>query len=331
MRIRSRELLRLVAIFVSTAAVAGAADRLAAQKLGEPAAKPETGIALPDRRPPPTTQQMPDDAAVVEIERRFIELQNEDIELRKENNELRKEILLGRSKLVDWWLAAVAVLLTTFGVILAIAGFFGFRRFREIEKEARESVSAAERQFEKAATLVDNIKTTKQQADFILGSLKETTSEFVRDNPERADEVARSVRENPMATLVDRAIADAISLQGSEDFEAAIEKWRSIANLSEGTDRGLAARSWFSVGYLCQEISDTEAAIMAYDRALQMNPGSAAAYNNRGNANCDLGLHEEALADYGAAIRLSPDDAAAYYNRGAAKSDLGLHDEALAD
>ena len=330
MRMHSRGLPRSIAFLALTVVIAGAADRLVAQKLDEPAPKSEAGSALPDQRPP-STQQVPDNPAVVEIGRRFLELENEDNKLRKENNELRKEILQGRSKLVDWWLAGVAVLQTLFGIGLAIAGFFGFRRFHAIEKEARESASAAGQQADRALSLINDIETKNQQATSIVKRMEQITSETVSEDLERADEVARNIRNNPAATLVHQAIANAISLQGAGDSEAAIEKWRSIANISEGVDADLAARSWFSIGYLLQETSNPESAIAAYDRALQMNPDSATTYNNRGIAKGNLGRHDEALADFDEAIRLKPDFAMAYNNRGNAKRHLARHDEALAD
>ena len=55
------------------------------------------------------------------------------------------------------------------------------------------------------------------------------------------------------ASPVDRAIADAVSLQRAGRIEEAIEKWRSIANVAEGSDNDLAARAWLSVGYLLYE------------------------------------------------------------------------------
>jgi predicted TPR repeat methyltransferase len=52
--------------------------------------------------------------------------------------------------------------------------------------------------------------------------------------------------------------------------------------------------------------------------------------NNRGNALCDLGRHEEALASFHRALALKADYAPAHYNRGNALRDLGKYDAALA-
>ena len=52
---------------------------------------------------------------------------------------------------------------------------------------------------------------------------------------------------------MDRAIADAYSLQRAGRIDDAIERWRSIANIAETIDNDLAARAWLSVGYLLYE------------------------------------------------------------------------------
>ena len=55
------------------------------------------------------------------------------------------------------------------------------------------------------------------------------------------------------------------------------------------------------------------------------------AYSNRGNAQNNLGRHEEAIADLDEAIRLNPDFAMAYYNRGRANTSLNHMDKARRD
>jgi tetratricopeptide (TPR) repeat protein len=63
--------------------------------------------------------------------------------------------------------------------------------------------------------------------------------------------------------------------------------------------------------------------IQDYNKAIELNPDFADAYNNRGIAKYDLGDYRGAIQDYNKAIELNPDFADAYYNRGIAKYDLG--------
>ena len=72
-------------------------------------------------------------------------------------------------------------------------------------------------------------------------------------------------------------------------------------------------------------------AIADYDRAIELKPDYAEAYNNRGIANRILECHSEAIADYNRAIELKPDFAEAYNNRGVAYDSLGDKEKARRD
>src|SRR3989304_1117908 len=63
---------------------------------------------------------------------------------------------------------------------------------------------------------------------------------------------------------------------------------------------------------------DYSKALVAYDRALKLDPNSSSALVNRGTVLGQLGRNEEALADYDRAIELHPSFQAAHYNRGLA-------------
>ena len=243
-------------------------------------------------------------------------------------DELKRELLDHRSKLVDWWLAATAIFLTSmsvfmtfFVIVIAIVGYFGFQRFEDIE-------TRAEGHAEEAGRIVEQIKGMHSTAQTLVESMN---AETVRNDPDKASEVVETVQQSPVASPIDRAIAVAILLQQQGEIEQAIEKWRSIANVAEGVDSQLQARAWFSVGYLYGEEDNWEAAVGAYDKALELNPDLVEAYNNRGVMQNKLGQYEAALADLNEAIRLKPNYLNAYNNRGVAKRNLGQYDEALAD
>ena len=75
---------------------------------------------------------------------------------------------------------------------------------------------------------------------------------------------------------------------------------------------------------------DALLALTSYDRALALQPRSADALFNRGNALLALGRYPEALASYEKALELRSDDAEALNNRGNALRALGRHAEAVA-
>ena len=172
---------------------------------------------------------------------------------------------------------------------------------------------------------LEEMKKIREQYNEIL---RRMDAEKVADDPEEAKQVAAEVDENPRASLIDKAIAQAIFFQQQGKRNEAIEKWRAVAHIAEGIDNDLAAGAWFSVGYL---LENPENSILAYNRAISLKPNSVEAYNNRGNVKYLLGRNEDAIADFDEAIRLKPDDVVAYTNRGVAKDKLGQQGDAIAD
>ena len=229
-----------------------------------------------------------------------------EVEIQRHINELRREQLDDRETYFDR-------LLAIFAIVIAIAGIWGFRRFREIETEAKH--------------ILEEIKKIRDKSHDIFQGL---TAKTAADEPEKANQAVANVRENPTASLTDKAIANALSLQEQGKRNEAIEKWRAIAHIAEGSDNDLAARAWFSVGYLVIDES-LEDCISANDRAISLKPDYAEAYMNRGAAKNALRRHEDAIADHDEAIRLKPDLVEAYTNRGSAKQALRRHEDAIAD
>ena len=72
---------------------------------------------------------------------------------------------------------------------------------------------------------------------------------FTAENPTVATRTIANIRDNPDASLVEKAIADAMSLQQQGKQEDAIGKWRAIAEITEEIDNALAASAWFSIGF----------------------------------------------------------------------------------
>ncbi len=60
-----------------------------------------------------------------------------------------------------------------------------------------------------------------------------------------------------------------------------------------------------------------------YNKAIEIDPQDADAYNNRGFAKNKSGDYQGAIADFNKALAINPQDYAAYTNRGIAKRNLG--------
>ncbi len=87
------------------------------------------------------------------------------------------------------------------------------------------------------------------------------------------------------------------------------------------TDRGVAYA----------RLGQPKLALEDFNRAVQLFPEYAAAYNNRGSLLLALGLPKEAVKDFNRAVTLAPGYAAAYNNRAGALLRLGQQADALRD
>ena len=190
------------------------------------------------------TQTLDNTAGDAEIQRRFDKLRNE----------LRRELLDDRADTIDWWLTATALFLTLLGALAAFLSIIGFSRFREIEAEAKKSAEEARKRVEEINELNKRAGEATQQIERERERI--TRASVLYDDPDRArqaEEASPEVPQKPTTSPLDRAIGDAVSLQRAGKREEAIEKWRSIANVTEGSAPDIAALAWLSIGSLLYE------------------------------------------------------------------------------
>ncbi|MDE1726456.1 MAG: tetratricopeptide repeat protein [Thaumarchaeota archaeon] len=83
------------------------------------------------------------------------------------------------------------------------------------------------------------------------------------------------------------------------------------------------ADSWYKQGNDMMMQEKNEDAILAYDKALNLNPSHASAWNNRGIAMFRLKLYQDAIDCYDKVIELNPNHANAWYNKAKALRGLG--------
>ena len=78
-------------------------------------------------------------------------------------------------------------------------------------------------------------------------------------------------------------------------------------------------------------MGDKPGAIADYSRAIELDPKSVEALNNRGTAKSEMGDKPGAIADFTRVIELDPSFVPAYINRAAEKLDLGDKPGVIAD
>lgn len=92
----------------------------------------------------------------------------------------------------------------------------------------------------------------------------------------------------------------------------------------EGVAYSLRGLAYLDRGDIAHAIAD-------FDRAIELAPDFAPAWQNRGNAWYARGNYGRAIADYDANISLDPNSPSPYVNRATVRRDLGFYDGALAD
>ncbi len=91
------------------------------------------------------------------------------------------------------------------------------------------------------------------------------------------------------------------------------------------------ATAYNNRGITYRKQGDYERAIVDHNKAIELEPDYATAYNNRGNVYYDQGNYEQAIANYNKAIELDPDYAYAYWSRGLTYKAIGFTESALSD
>jgi tetratricopeptide (TPR) repeat protein len=74
-----------------------------------------------------------------------------------------------------------------------------------------------------------------------------------------------------------------------------------------------------------------EEAIVAWKKALELNPDEASVHLNLGVTLARLGRPDEAVVEYRKALEINPDDAETHYRFGMSLADMGKFDEAVAE
>ncbi len=89
--------------------------------------------------------------------------------------------------------------------------------------------------------------------------------------------------------------------------------------------------SWVEKGVALVIEGKYNEAIEAFNKAIELNPKDAVAYNNRGAAYGQTGNYKQQIEDSSKALQLNPKDAVAFNNRGVAYGELGNYEQEIED
>jgi len=99
--------------------------------------------------------------------------------------------------------------------------------------------------------------------------------------------------------------------------------------MSSATD--VKTPSWVEKGVALVMEGKYNEAIEAFNKAIELNPKDAVAYNNRGAAYGQIGNYKQQIEDCNKALQINPKDAVAFNNRGVAQGELGNYEQEIED
>jgi tetratricopeptide (TPR) repeat protein len=161
--------------------------------------------------------------------------------------------------------------------------------------------------------------TIKADPDYVI----EAINRLRKDRQKSKDLKESQVRAKQYLNEIERLKQDLAKAKGEPLKRKQIEYGQAVKDLS--------AEDWFEKGFSLANSKRYEEAIMAYTKALDINPRHAKAYNNRGNAWAKKGNYNRAIADYNKALEINPRLTETYYNRGCNWADKGNYDRAITD
>ena len=262
------------------------------------------------------------------------------VENQRQLDNFRREYLDDRSESINQWLVVIGLVLAFFAVaipvVTGIAAYIAYSEFRSIESEAQEYLKEAKGYASDAAQYLKDIQAQKKIAEEVVsgltsGDISKLVQSGTSEVSPEAGALLQTIQRDPGASVIDKAIVEAIRLQQEGKTDDAIKKWSSIANISEGIDNDIAAAAFLSRGLSKNNLDRHEEAISDYNEAIRLKPNYAEAYFLRGLSKNNLDRHEEAILDCNEAIRLKPNYAEAYFLRGVVKTSLGKVEAAKAD
>ncbi|MCK4733511.1 MAG: tetratricopeptide repeat protein, partial [Methanophagales archaeon] len=201
----------------------------------------------------------------------------------------------------------MALLVAVITLIVAIGGIWGYFKSRELEKcieQAKESAKETKGYADKAKKDAEEVKP-------IIERLKKESEEALEGLREKATHLP------------------SLSEPFSEDQKRLLEEYGKKIEFLEAFGVQLKPEDYLSRGNDFYQSNEYELALKAYDKAIELKPDFAEAWNNRGVALGKLGRYDEALKAHDKAIELKPDYAEAWNNRGVELGKLDRYDEAL--
>jgi len=191
--------------------------------------------------------------------------------------------------------------------------------------------------------LAETLNVDKDELLTLAGKIPADIAEILKDR--KTLEQLRAERDNKEAAAASKKEEAVHQLEGLKNMPEATKSHNSFARIALATILTILVGTllWFAVpftdtavavnnqGVVYNNEAEYDKAIVAFNKAIELDPDFAPAYNNRGWAYIELGQYGQAIDDCGKAIELDPRLAFAYSNRGLAYTRLGQYEQGVAD
>jgi tetratricopeptide (TPR) repeat protein len=137
--------------------------------------------------------------------------------------------------------------------------------------------------------------------------------------------VSAASQQAQMDNLAQRVLSGALESFVAKDYDQAITQFRRAVGLSPRSETAINAFDYMARAHLAK--GDSQAALVAYEQAVKIDPGRAETYVSQGNLLVSLERLDQAVQSYEKAVSLDPSPANRY-SLGQAYLEAGRYAEA---
>ena len=200
-------------------------------------------------------------------------------------------------------------------------------KLKAAEAEQQRLKEEVQRQTKAAADAEEKRKDAEAEQQRLAAADAERKAEAAARARAEQTEKERLAAANAEEERRAKAAAEAEARRKAEEAE----RERQAALREEERRKQAEVERLVQQSYMEWEDGDYNRAIATANRAMQLDPKNALAFNHRGLAYMDKGDNDRAIADFNEAIRLNHNLARAFNNRGDAYARKGNSKQAIAD